>query len=70
MAEATQLAQKRIITSDGVVTATVLDRVSPDHIVRMLTKASGAAKYAHTTDDTDIVSRDIKDLLIFPVSES
>ena len=70
MAESTKIAETRIITADGVVTATVYDKIAPDHIMQMLLKGAGAAQYARVTDDTERVSRDVKDLLIFPLTET
>jgi hypothetical protein len=69
MAESNTLAEKKVITADGVVTATVVDRVSPDHMADLLVRGSTAAKYARTEDETPLVSRDIRDLLVFPISE-
>ena len=69
MATSTELAQTRVVTRDGIVTATVVDRVSPDRIALMLIRASVHAKYANGDDDTPLVSRDIKDLLVVPFSE-
>jgi hypothetical protein len=68
MAESTELATSKIVTRDGIVTATVLDVVSPDRIALMLIKGSSAAQYARTIDDTAIVSRAIKSLLVVPMS--
>jgi|10_taG_2_1085330.scaffolds.fasta_scaffold95705_2 hypothetical protein len=69
MATSTELAKKKIITEDGVLTATVIDFLSPDRIALMLIRGSAAAVYARTADDTPLVSRTLKDLLIFPVTE-
>jgi hypothetical protein len=64
----TELARTQIITRDGVVTATVLDTVSPDRIALMLIRGSAAAKFARTTDNTATVSKDVRDLLVFPLT--
>lgn len=69
MGQSTELSSTRVVTRDGVVTATVLDRVSPDRVYLMLVKGSAAAQYVRTTDDTALVPRDVKDLLIFPKPE-
>ena len=69
MAKSTELAKTRVVTEDGIVTATVVDRVSPDRIARMLFVGSSAAIYGGATDQTSTVSRDIKDLVVFPFSE-
>lgn len=66
---ATELAKTEIVTQDGVVTATVLDRVSPDRLFLMLLRGSVAAKYARVTDDTALVPRAVKDLVVFPFTE-
>lgn len=66
---AEELASTRIVTRDGEIVATVLDRVSVDRVYLMLFRGSVAARYARITDDTPLVSRDIKDLVIFPFSE-
>ena len=64
-----ETASVEIITKDGVVTATVVDAVSPDRIFLMLLRGSAAAQYARVEDTTPVVSREIKDLLIFPFTE-
>lgn len=68
MAQSTELSQTRLITQDGVVTATVVDRVSPDRIALMLFRGSAAALYGGVEDQTAVVSRDLRDLLVFPFS--
>ena len=69
MAQATSEATTRIVTQDGIVTATVVDKVSPDRIARMLFKGSAAAIYGQASDDTPLISREVKDLLVFPFSD-
>jgi len=69
MAQATNEAQTKIVTRDGVVTATVVDQISPDRIARMLFKSSSAALYAQAPDNTPLISRDVKDLIVFPFTE-
>lgn len=69
MAQSNELAKTRIITQDGVVNATVLDKVSPDRVALMLFKGAASAKFGGTSDQTPLVSRSLKDLLIFPFSE-
>lgn len=66
---ATELAKTEIVTQDGVVTATVVDRVSPDRLFLMLLRGAVAAKYARVTDDTALVPREVKDLVVFPFTE-
>lgn len=68
--EATEQAVQQIVTQDGIVTATVLDRVSPDRVYQMLVKGSAAAQYARINDETALVDRAIKDLVVFPTVES
>ena len=69
MAESTELSRRRTVTTDGIVTTTVLDKVSPDRISMMLFKGAAAARYGLQSDNTSLVKRDIKDLLVFPFSE-
>ena len=69
MAKSTELAKTRVVTEDGVITATVLDRVSADRVARMLFMGSYASLYGGVTDQTSTVNRDIKDLVVFPFSE-
>ena len=66
MATSTQLARTQIVTKDGIVTATVVDRVSVDRIMQMLIRGSAAAVYARVADDTPLVPRAVKDVVIFP----
>ncbi len=66
MATSTQLAQTQIVTRDGVVTATVLDRVSPDRVALMLVRGAAAARYGRTTDTTELLDRSIVDLIVLP----
>jgi hypothetical protein len=69
MAQGTDLAQTKVVTEDGIVTATVIDFLSPDRIALMLVKGSAGARYGNVPDNTPLVSREIKDLLIVPLSE-
>jgi hypothetical protein len=69
MAQSEELSSRRIVTTDGIVTTTVLDTVSPDRISLMLFKGAAAAHYGQKVDNTGLVQRDIKDLLVFPFSE-
>ena len=69
MAVSTALSTVKIVTKDGVVTATTLNRVGPDRIAMMLLRGSIAAHYAGSADDSPLVSRTIKDLLIDPRAE-
>jgi len=69
MAQSTELGRTQLVTKDGVVTATVVDKVSPDTMGLLLVKGAAGARYGGTDDNTDLVQRDVKDLLIFPFSE-
>jgi hypothetical protein len=69
MAESNELSRRRTVTTDGIVTTTVLDKVSPDRISVMLFKGAASAHYGQVVDNTSPVQRDIKDLLVFPFSE-
>lgn len=53
----------------GTVRVTVLDRASPDRIVLALYRGAAAARYQGVADTTSLVSRDIKDHILFPLSE-
>jgi len=69
MATSTQLARTQLVTRDGVVTATLLDRVSVDRVMLMLARGSAAAVYARAMDETPLVPRDVKDAVVFPGRE-
>lgn len=69
MARSTELARTQVVTRDGVATAIVVDKVSPDTMGLLLVKGAAAARYGQTDDSTDLVQRDVKNLLIFPFSE-
>lgn len=62
----TELAKTQVLTKDGLITATVLDVVSPDRLYLMLLRGSIAAKYAGVVDGTALVPRAVKDLVVFP----
>lgn len=69
MAQSEEISKRSIVTVDGIVTTTVLDAVSPDRIGLMLVKGAASARYGQKVDNTGLVQRDIKDLLVFPFSE-
>lgn len=69
MSTSTQLAQTLITTENGLLTATELDRVSPDRVFLMLVRGSVAAKYAGATDVSPVIDREIKELLVNPRPE-
>ena len=66
---ATELGQTKVVTQDGVVTATLVDRVSPERILLMLVRGSTAAKYANAEDRTGLVDPAIRSLLVNPKAE-
>jgi hypothetical protein len=65
----TDLATTEIITADGVVTVTVVDRIGVDRLFLMLLRGSAAAKYAAVVDNTALVPRAVKDLIISPTED-
>jgi hypothetical protein len=69
MTTATELGQTKIVTQDGVVTATLVDRVSPERIVTMLVRGAAAARYANQEDQTALVDPSIRALLVEPKVE-
>jgi len=69
MAVATELGKSTVVTKDGVVTATLVDRVGPDRITQMLVKGFASAKYGGLPDDTPLVSPSIRSLLVNPKTE-
>jgi hypothetical protein len=66
---ATELGVSTVITQDGVVTATLVDRVGPDRITQMLMRGFASAKYSRTTDNTARVDPTIRSLLVNPKTE-
>ena len=64
--------EEQIITRDGKVTVTILDEseVSIDRIGAYLYKNAAAAKMAIRTDNTPLIPKTIKDLLILEVEKS
>jgi hypothetical protein len=69
MAQSNELGKTQIVTRDGIVTATVFDTVSPDTMSLHLTKGAASARYGGLEDETALVKRDVKDLIVFPFSE-
>ena len=69
MAVSTELGRTQIVTIDGIVTATVVDKVSPDRMLLMLIKGTASARYVNTVDGSALIGRDVKDLVVFPFSE-
>ena len=65
----TDLATTEIITADGVVTVTVVDRIGVDRLFLMLLRGAAAAKYAAVVDNTALVPRAVKDLVISPTED-
>jgi hypothetical protein len=70
MAEATETARQRIVTTDGIVTATVLDRLAPERLALALVRGAAGARYTGKADGTALVPRALKDLLVNPESEA
>tara|TARA_Y100000034_G_scaffold130068_1_gene187668 strand:- start:1213 stop:1428 length:216 start_codon:yes stop_codon:yes gene_type:complete len=69
MATSTELGKSTVVTADGVVTATLVDRVGPDRITMMLMRGYASAKYAGVVDKTERASPQIRSLLVNPKAE-
>jgi hypothetical protein len=65
----TELSSTIIPTEDGTVTATVVDRISIDRLYLMMFRGSIAAQYTRKVDNTAVISRGIRDLLVHPFTE-
>ena len=65
-----ELSKVRFFSSDGIVTATVLDTVGPDRIMLHLIKGSHSARMATTTDGTASMERSVKNLIVSPFTRS
>jgi hypothetical protein len=65
----TELSSTTIPTEDGTVTATVVDRISIDRLYLMMFRGSIAARYTREVDNTAVISRSIRDLLVRPFTE-
>jgi hypothetical protein len=63
------LSESKIITNGGIVTTTVLDEITPERLMMYMVKGAYAAKYANTTDNTPVIPREIRDLLVSPLEE-
>ena len=61
-----ELSKVKIVTKNGVVTATVLDKVGIDRMEIYMTKGSSSARMSRAADNTALVSRDIKETIVFP----
>lgn len=66
MAIATEQASQQVITKDGVTTTTVIDRLSPDRLFLSMVRASMNARFAGVEDQTPLVPREIRDLVLYP----
>ena len=66
---AAELGTSSVVTEDGVVTATLVDRVGPDRITMMLMRGFASAKYGGQKDKTPLVSPQIRALLVNPKTE-
>jgi hypothetical protein len=69
MSKSAELASTEVSTSDGAVRAVLLDRVGPDRILLMLMKANSSSKYAGVSDDSPVISPEIRKLLVQPKKE-
>ena len=69
MSKSTELASTQVSKSDGVVRVTVLDRISPDRILLMLMRANASSKYSGVSDDSPLISPEIRALLVQPKKE-
>lgn len=65
----TELAKTSVVTADGVVNATLVDRVSPERLVLMLVRGSASARYAGTEDQTSRLSPELRSLVVNPKAE-
>lgn len=65
-----ELSKTQFFTNNGIVTATVLDTVGPDRMLLHLIKGSHSARMVRKTDETETISRGIKDLLVSPFTTS
>lgn len=63
------LSESKIITNGGIVTTTVLDEITPERLMMYMVKGAYASKYANTTDNTPVIPREIRDLLVSPLEE-
>ena len=66
MTTSTHLGQVKVVTKDGVVTATLVDRVSPERMTQMLIQGAASARYGGVSDKTTAVSSEIRSLLVHP----
>ncbi len=65
-----EISKVQFFTSDGIVTATVLDTVGPDRILLHLVKGAHSARMVQGEDKTESMSRDVKNLLVSPYTTS
>ena len=61
-----ELSKVKVVTKNGIVTATVLDKLGVDRMEIYMTKGSSSAQMSRSTDGTATVSRDIKEIVVFP----
>ena len=61
-----ELSKTKFFTSDGIVTATVLDTVGPDRMMLYLLRGAHSSRMVSQEDKTEIINRGIKDLLVSP----
>jgi hypothetical protein len=62
----TELAKTQVTTNDGVVVATLVDRVSPERIMLMQVRGAAAARYGDMPNNTPRVSKQLRTLVVHP----
>ncbi len=65
-----KLSESKIIAGGGLVTATVLDEVSPERLVLYLMKGEYAAKYSGISNSTPVITKAVRDEVLFPLKET
>ena len=61
-----ELSKVNIVTKNGIVTATVLDKVGVDRLELYMTKGASSAQMSRASDNTSAISRDIEETVVFP----
>lgn len=65
----TELGQSKVLTKNGVMTATVVDRVGPDRLYLLLLRGSVAAQYGRKADQTPLLDPELRSLIVNPNPE-
>tara|TARA_B100000214_G_scaffold365803_1_gene333997 strand:+ start:477 stop:686 length:210 start_codon:yes stop_codon:yes gene_type:complete len=65
-----KLSESKIVAGGGLVTATVLDEVSPERLVLYLIKGEYAAKYSGVANSTPEITRPVRNEVLFPLKET